>query len=114
MKYSTTLPFLALLGLSHAYPNIMAHLEAAGVKSEPLSAPLELNKRQTVGFDAAAQYVSTTGANAFNPPGSDDQRGPCPGLNAMANHGYMPHNGIGTIEDFITGTGKVFGMGMLS
>lgn len=29
----------------------------------------------------------------------------------MANHGYLPHNGIGTIEDFITGTGEAFGMG---
>jgi Peroxidase, family 2 len=29
----------------------------------------------------------------------------------MANHGYLPHNGIGTIQDFITGTGEAFGMG---
>ena len=35
-----------------------------------------------------------------------------PGLNAMANHGYLPHNGIGSMEDFINGTAAVFGMGM--
>lgn len=29
----------------------------------------------------------------------------------MANHGYLPHNGVGTIEDFITGTQEAFGMG---
>lgn len=29
----------------------------------------------------------------------------------MANHGYLPHNGVGTIEDFITGTQTAFGMG---
>lgn len=29
----------------------------------------------------------------------------------MANHNYIPHNGIATIEQFIDGTYKVFGMG---
>lgn len=29
----------------------------------------------------------------------------------MANHGYLPHNGVGTIQDFITGTQDAFGMG---
>lgn len=28
------------------------------------------------------------------------------------NHGYLPHNGIGTIEDFINGTQEAFGMGV--
>ncbi|KAL4757798.1 peroxidase family protein [Aspergillus foveolatus] len=26
-------------------------------------------------------------------PGPDDSRGPCPGLNTLANHGYLPRNG---------------------
>jgi hypothetical protein len=30
----------------------------------------------------------------------------------MANHGYLPHNGIGTIDQFITQTYAVFGMGV--
>ena len=38
-------------------------------------------------FDAAAQYVSNQGAHAFIAPGPGDDRGECPGLNAMANHG---------------------------
>lgn len=37
-----------------------------------------------------------------------------PGLNAMANHGYLPHNGVGSITDFITGTQAAFGMGKLT
>jgi hypothetical protein len=32
----------------------------------------------------------------------------------MANHGYLPHNGVGSIQDFITGTQEAFGMGKLS
>ncbi|KAJ4465073.1 Chloroperoxidase [Lentinula aciculospora] len=65
---------------------------------------LPSNKR-TINFDPVLQYVSTTGEHAFIPPGPDENRGPCPGLNAMANHG------IATIDQFIEGTYEVFGMG---
>ena len=64
-----------------------------------------------LGFNPSTQYVSNTGKYAFVAPGAGDQRGPCPGLNAMANHGYLPHNGIATIPEFISGTYQVFGMG---
>ena len=52
-------------------------------------------KRQTA-FDPVQQHISTTGQHAFVPPNfaAGDQRGPCPGLNALANHGYIPHSGI--------------------
>lgn len=30
----------------------------------------------------------------------------------MANHGYIPHNGVATIQQYIDGTTKVFGMGV--
>lgn len=55
-------------------------------------------------FSASAQYVSNKGQYAFVAPTSTDQRGPCPGLNAAANHGYIPHNGVATIQQFIDGT----------
>ncbi|KAI1356737.1 hypothetical protein F5Y01DRAFT_321125 [Xylaria sp. FL0043] len=73
-------------------------------------------KRQASGvtppFDAKIQYVSNTGEHAFVPPSNSDRRGPCPGLNAMANHGYIPHNGVGTIEELVSGTMEAFGMGV--
>ncbi|KAH7028893.1 Chloroperoxidase, partial [Microdochium trichocladiopsis] len=56
--------------------------------------------------------LSNQGDHAFVAPGSGDRRGPCPGLNAMANHNYFPHNGIGTIADFIEGCQAAFGMGV--
>ena len=62
-------------------------------------------------FDAAAQYISTSGAYAWKAPGAGDERGMCPGLNAMANHGYLPRNGRATITEFASGCQKVFGMG---
>lgn len=65
--------------------------------------------RRAVGFNATEQYVSNQGQYAFVPPSNvntvaGDQRGPCPGLNAMANHNYLPHNGVATIDEFIEGT----------
>ncbi|CAK1357211.1 Aromatic peroxygenase [Cercospora beticola] len=61
-------------------------------------------------FDAELQRVETTGKYKFVPPGKGDQRGPCPALNALANHNYLPHSGIATIPQFIEATGKGFGM----
>ena len=29
----------------------------------------------------------------------------------MANHGYLPHNGVGTLADFTVGCQEAFGMG---
>lgn len=68
-------------------------------------------KRQG-GFDADAQRISTSGQYKFVPPGSGDLRGPCPGLNALANHGYLPHNGYTSLTQAVEATNKVFGMGV--
>ena len=37
------------------------------------------------------QLIDVTGEHAWVAPGPNDLRGPCPGLNALANHGYFPH-----------------------
>ena len=58
-------------------------------------------KRQTT-FDPTSQQVSTAGVYSWISPGAGDQRGPCPGLNALANHGYLPHNGVADIPTMIS------------
>lgn len=58
-------------------------------------------KRQTA-FDPSSQHVSNTGEYAWVAPGTGDQRGPCPGLNALANHGYLPHNGVADIPTIVS------------
>lgn len=62
-------------------------------------------------FDAAEQLISVSGEYAFVAPTATDARGECPGLNAMANHGYLPHNGVATISEFTVACQEVFGMG---
>ena len=59
-------------------------------------------------FNAKEQFISTSGVHKFVPPNfaAGDQRGPCPGLNALANHGYLPHNGVATIAQYTEATNK--------
>ena len=42
--------------------------------------------------------------------GPGDIRGPCAGLNAAANHGYIPRDGIATSETINTGLWEAFGL----
>ncbi|GAA5893865.1 hypothetical protein JCM5296_004622 [Sporobolomyces johnsonii] len=49
-------------------------------------------------------------AHPFVAPEPSDQRGPCPGLNVMANYGYLPRNGIITAEQAISASKDVFNM----
>lgn len=79
-----------------ALAEISASIEASAKESRAI--------KRAPGFSASQQYVSATGEHVFQAPSASDLRGPCPGLNAMANHGYIPHNGVATISQFIQGT----------
>ena len=115
MKSSTYLLALALYATeiiafpSHMFDLTMSEEEKRAIAG--IAATVEANAKArragtpiAPGFSASEQYVSTTGDHAFVPPRSGDLRGPCPGLNAMANHAYIPHNGVATITQFIQGT----------
>ncbi|KAH8678266.1 Chloroperoxidase [Xylariales sp. PMI_506] len=58
--------------------------------------------------------ISVTGAHVFQPPNfaNGDQRGPCPGLNALANHGYLSRDGAVGILEVIVQVNLVLGMGV--
>jgi hypothetical protein len=113
--------------LAGAFPS--AIFEAAAndpsllAKAEELAR--SLNKRQA-GADAAtaifepvpifneqAQFVNVSkgSGHEYVPPSKDDLRGPCPGLNAFANHNFLPHNGYATVAQYVEATTKVVGMG---
>ncbi|KAJ7575168.1 Chloroperoxidase [Mycena floridula] len=44
----------------------------------------------------------------FIAPGPNDQRGPCPAMNTLANHGYIPRNGIATFEEIVSAVMEAF------
>jgi hypothetical protein len=91
-----------------AMANEAAYLLARAAADRPAPPP-----EKAVPFDAAAQLVDVEGKHAFVPPNfaAGDQRGPCPGLNSLANHNYLPHNGVAAWTDIAAATNKVFGLG---
>ncbi|PWN32429.1 uncharacterized protein FA14DRAFT_73355 [Meira miltonrushii] len=52
----------------------------------------------------------TSDEHKFIPPGPGDIRGPCPGLNLLANHGYFNRNGVTNLAQGIDAINKVFGV----
>ncbi|KEQ75153.1 Cloroperoxidase [Aureobasidium namibiae CBS 147.97] len=58
--------------------------------------------------------IDVSGKHAFQAPNFDkgDQRGPCPGLNALANHGYISRNGVVGFLEVIGAVNQVYGMGI--
>jgi len=64
-------------------------------------------------FDAKQQYIDVGpgSGHEWQAPGPNDLRGVCPGLNAFANHGFLPRNGYATIQQYIDATTQVVGMG---
>ena len=55
------------------------------------------------------QLIDVTGEHAWIAPGPNDLRGPCPGLNALANHGYFPHSGVVPLAVGESATEQVYG-----
>lgn len=119
MKINTLQITLAsLVATSEAFPHMALKMakELASKNGKRQSLPsIPLDSSDYTGtyttvFDADDQYVSNTGDYLYVAPGSGDNRGPCPGLNAMANHNYINHNGVTNLLQAIQGTEAVFNM----
>lgn len=99
---SIPLSLAALAPVANAFPT--AVLEAANADPAVLARAVEISKQlqgRQAGADAAtllfepvpifnaqAQYINVTkgSGHEYVAPGPGDLRGPCPGLNAFANH----------------------------
>ena len=65
------------------------------------------------GSDPALQPVDVSGAHRFIAPTASDLRGPCPAMNAAANHGYIARNGYTTFQESLDASINVFGTSIL-
>lgn len=75
---------------------------------EARSTPLA--KRQTTW--SPSQLVDVSGSHRFIAPTSSQTRGPCPGLNALSNHGYFDRSGNTNLVESINALVSVFNMGV--
>lgn len=116
----TTSTFMALVGSAAAFPHMAAKMaeelskrQGQLLPSVPLAEGNFEGAPQLV-FNAQDQYVSNTGNHAYRAPNfaAGDTRGPCPGLNALANHGYIDHSGVTNLVEAIQGTTAGFNMGV--
>lgn len=107
MKFTSQLLVAGLAPFAHAFPAMMYEAAAADPTIEARAKELaKMLEARQAGADAATALFEPV--NTFNaqtqlidvgpgsgheyvPPGSSDLRGPCPGLNAFANHSrYIP------------------------
>lgn len=132
MKFSQAL-VLALPALSVAHPGMagMSRAEMAEYVQKRQAEEAGLQERQISGLIGSISALTGTisgllGAVAnnispsdkrpetgytFQAPGSGDSRGPCPGLNLLANYGYLPRNGHVTFQQVLEATSRGFNMG---
>ncbi|CAA9964045.1 oxidase [Pyrenophora teres f. maculata] len=86
-----------------------------GLTPDRLTAALqkvdELRNSKRLLFDVR-KPLDITGKHAFQPPRDTDKRGPCPGLNALANHGFISRDGITSFAELVTAANQVMGMGI--
>jgi len=96
----------AILARAEEYAKLLAKRQAGADAATAIFEPVPI-------FDAKAQYVNVSkgSGHEFVPPSDGDLRGPCPGLNAFANHNFLPHSGYATVQQYIDATMNVVGMG---
>lgn len=112
MKYTITLA--ALIAGTHAFPHMAKSMMAAVEKrAAEVKRQTDYTGLPTTVFSAEDQLVSNSGNYYYQAAdfSAGDIRGPCPGLNAAANHGYISRDGITNLLEAIAGTNAVFNMG---
>ncbi|KAI4243176.1 MAG: hypothetical protein LQ352_007085 [Teloschistes flavicans] len=116
MKFSLLTVTCIVFSITHviAFPHLNAQALQDQVKQEEQSKHIRERTKRQVGFDPVAQHVSTTGEHVWVAPNiaAGDKRGPCPGLNALANHGYLPHNGLAPATTIVQAVNQAYGMSL--
>jgi hypothetical protein len=82
-----------ILARAEEYAKLLAERQAGADAATALFEPVPI-------FDAKAQLVNVSKGTGheFVPPGSGDLRGPCPGLNAFANHSELASRSITELD----------------
>ncbi|KAF1363279.1 hypothetical protein EJ07DRAFT_152776 [Lizonia empirigonia] len=118
MRFTTTSVLLTLLPFAAAWPNVMEMNRQLLKREEPPPRdPVFKSGRPNtglpaLGFNAKEQLVNVGSGSGheFQGPRTGDIRGQCPGLNAAANHNFIPRNGLLTTAQTVQGLGEAYNM----
>ncbi|KAF5327642.1 hypothetical protein D9619_004132 [Psilocybe cf. subviscida] len=103
---------LAMLGAAAAFPS---YGSLAGLTQRELDEIIPTLTARTLqpppgqNKDTSVKLVNDA-AHPWIAPGKNDIRGPCPGLNTLANHGYLPRNGIARPSQVVEAVQEGFNM----
>ncbi|KAF8993190.1 Chloroperoxidase [Cyathus striatus] len=105
-----------LCGAFPTHASFPAHVSLAGLSDEDLEKIIPLLPRGLT--ESPPGPLTDTSAKLVNDPAHPwlpltpfDIRGPCPGLNTLASHGYLPRTGIATPGQIVTAAQEGFNMG---
>lgn len=107
----TVASLLSLVATAAAFP-ALAEIESLVSKRQTADVGGNCGEIPCLTFDPKEQYVNVepNSPNQYVAPGVGDIRGPCPGLNAAANHGFLSHSGVTTIAETVNGLGAAYGL----
>ncbi|KZP12356.1 Cloroperoxidase [Athelia psychrophila] len=116
MRITITSTFLLLSSLYSQIAAFPAYGSLAGLSEREIT---EFARTSNItGAQPAPGPLADTGvkliadaAHPYKAAGPNDIRGPCPGLNTLASHGYLPRNGIATPQEIISAVQEGFNMG---
>ena len=114
MKSLSLITFLLSLGVEviHGFPSNTANNVSPKLRRDiqdlikrssekrllfnSLTTPIDGKIKTYASWSTSLTTCTVSGSHKFIPPNfqAGDQRGPCPGLNALANHGYIGRNGV--------------------
>ncbi|EHL00974.1 Cloroperoxidase [Glarea lozoyensis ATCC 20868] len=91
-------------------PNNPNHVPAPGITAQY---PYNGAKNGAPGKGVGGYRVPAVGdtAHQFVAPGPNDIRGPCPGLNAAANHNFLAHDGVTTFNELVDAQQNLYNVG---
>ncbi|USP80352.1 uncharacterized protein yc1106_07626 [Curvularia clavata] len=122
MKFSTLCSASLFAASAFAFPASLLNKDISDETLAEITGLVEKIKREAdvkrqlgagiikPGFNANAQRISTSGEHRYIAPGPNDIRGPCPGLNVLANHGYISRTGVASVLELTAASTEVFGM----
>ncbi|KAF2717526.1 hypothetical protein K431DRAFT_276765 [Polychaeton citri CBS 116435] len=108
--------FLVLPTLGWAFPQMMGREPAPQLLGGLLDTVTQLTDDIAGLTGAVAASVDPDNYRPeqgyeFQEPGPNDSRGPCPGLNLLANYGYLPRDGHVSYSQVVEATARGFNMG---